>query len=214
MARVLFFLFILFYLSASAQSSHEEARVLLDECRQGIRSLPQLEMHFTWTVWKAEALEASNTSAGVLQLAADRYRWKLQDIEQICDGERVFTILHEDEEVQIHEIDASEGDQGSHPLKILDSYDKGYSFRLGGREDADGGKVQFVVLTPHASEVLRRVSIGIRVSDNRIHSVEQWMRSGARMKMEVDRYDASTPLDTSVLEFSAERFPDYYIPRD
>lgn len=214
MARVLFFLFILFYLSASAQSSHEEARVLLDECRQGIRSLPQLEMHFTWTVWKAEALEASNTSAGVLQLAADRYRWKLQDIEQICDGERVFTILHEDEEVQIHEIDASEGDQGSHPLKILDSYDKGYSFRLGGREDADGGKVQFVVLTPHASEVLRRVSIGIRVSDNRIHSVEQRMRSGARMKMEVDRYDASTPLDTSVLEFSAERFPDYYIPRD
>ena len=206
MARVLFFLFTLFYLSASAQSSHEEARVLLDECRQGIRSLPQLEMHFTWTVWKAEALEASNTSAGVLQLAADRYRWKLQDIEQICDGERVFTILHEDEEVQIHEIDASEGDQGSHPLKILDSYDKGYSFRLGGREDADGGKVQFVVLTPHASEVLRRVSIGIRVSDNRIHSVEQRMRSGARMKMEVDRYDASTPLDTSVLEFSAERF--------
>ncbi|CAI8279326.1 MAG: Uncharacterised protein [Flavobacteriia bacterium] len=214
MARVLFFLFTLFYLSASSQSSHEEARALLDECRQGIRSLPQLEMHFTWTVWKAKALEASNTSEGVLQLAADRYRWKLQDIEQICDGERVFTILHEDEEVQIHEIDASEGDQGSHPLKILDSYDKGYSFRLGGREDADGGKVQFVVLTPHASEVLRRVSIGIRVSDKRIHSVEQWMRSGARMKMEVDRYDASTPLDTSVLEFSTEHFPDYYIPRD
>ena len=214
MARVLFFLSTLFYLSAFAQSSHEQARALLDECRQGIRSLPQLEMHFTWSVWKAEALEASNTSEGVLQMAADRYRWKLQDIEQICDGKRVFTILHEDEEVQIHEIDASNGDKGSHPLKILDSYDKGYSFRLGGREDADGGKVQFVVLTPHASEVLRRVVIGIRLPDKQLHSVEQWMRSGERMKTEVDRYDASTPLDASVLEFSAERFPDYYIPRD
>ena len=81
---------------------------------------------------------------GVLQLASDRYRWKLQDIEQICDGERVFTILHEDEEVQIHQIDASSGDEGSHPLKILDSYDKGYSFRFGERQDADGEKLQFV----------------------------------------------------------------------
>ena len=214
MVRVLFFLSTLFYFTASAQSSHEEARTLLDECRQGIRSHPQLEMQFIWTVWKAEALEASNTYEGVLQLAADRYRWKLQDIEQICDGEHVFTILHEDEEVQIHEIDASNGDEGSHPLKILDSYDKGYSFRLGGRENADGGKVQFVVLTPHTSEVIRRVIVGIRLPEKRLHSVEQWMRSGERMKMEVTRYDASTPLDASTLEFSAERFPDYYIPRD
>ncbi|NBR82815.1 MAG: hypothetical protein EBT52_03720, partial [Flavobacteriia bacterium] len=98
--------------------------------------------------------------------------------------------------------------------KILDSYDKGYSFRLGGRENADGGKVQFVVLTPHTSEVIRRVIVGIRLPDKRLHSVEQWMRSGERMKMEVARYDASTPLDASTLEFSAERFPDYYIPRD
>ena len=214
MVRVLFFLFSFFSLSASAQSSHQEARALLDECRQGIRSLPQLQMHFTWSVRKAESLEASSTSKGVLQLASDRYRWKLQDIEQICDGERVFTILHEDEEVQIHQIDTSSGDEGSHPLKILDSYDKGYSFRLGGRQDADGEKLQFVVLTPHASEVIRSVSIGIRLPDKQLHSVEQWMRSGERIKMEVDRYDADSPLDASTLEFSPERFPDYYIPRD
>ena len=82
-----------------------------------------------------------------------------------------------------------------------------------GREDADGGKA-VRCLTPHASEVLKRVVIGIHLPDKQLHSVEQWMRSGERMKTEVDRYDASTPLDASVLEFSAERFPDYYIPRD
>lgn len=197
-----------------AQSSHEAAKKLLDEANAAFKKQNTVDIQFTYTFSNEKVTPpVKQSEKGEVQVKGDAYRLVLMGNEQISDGKMVYTILHEDEEVQKSSAQSDNPDEEAfHPLQILDSYKEGYSFKLGGKETVGGKTVQYIILVPNASELLERVVVGIYKSSKQLYSYEQLASDGTVTRFVVDSYKANSDLPSGTFTFDPSKYPDYYIP--
>jgi outer membrane lipoprotein-sorting protein len=213
--RKLLAILLAFAQVAHAQSSHEAAKKWLEEASQTLKEQRTVDIGFTYTFSNERVNPpVKRSEKGELQLKGDAYRLVLMGSEQICDGKMVYTILHEDEEVQKAPAQSDNPEEESfHPMQVLELYKKNFSYKLGGKETVKGQEVQYIVLMPNASEQLQRVVVGIYTKSKQLYSYEQQGTDGTVTRFVVDTYSANTSLPAHYFQFDPKRFPGYYIPR-
>ena len=207
--------FILQGMLAYAQSSHEAAKEMLREASERLKQHTSIDIRFTYT-FENNRVDPPVVRAekGEVQVKGEAYHLVLMGTEQICDGEMVYTILHEDEEVQKAPAkNEGEDEAAFHPLQILDLYKKNFSYKLGGEEKVGGKTVQYIILVPQASELLQRIVVGLYKEDKRLYSYKQLGVDGTETTFVVDSYTVDKPLPATYFTFDPKRYPDYYIPR-
>ena len=72
-------------------------------------------------------------------------------VQRLFDGETLYTISPEDEEVTISK-DNSEDDNTISPSALLTFYESGYNYKLDISQLKFGRKIQYIKLTPIDSE--------------------------------------------------------------
>lgn len=206
---------MLFGLISSAQSSHEDAKKWLKEASDKLKEQKTVDIQFTYTFSNEKVNPPiERVETGEVQLKGEAYRLVLMGSEQICDGKTVFTILHEDEEVQKAPAKSDDPEEEAfHPLQVLDMYKKGFSYKLGGKEKVNGKMIQYIVLVPTASEQLRSITVGIATDSKELQFYEQRALDGTVTRFEVNSYKTNTVLPNHYFNFDPSRYPDYYIPR-
>src|SRR5699024_8240388 len=80
---------------------------------------------------------------GNVSLSGDKYVLEMLGIKRIFDGEKIYTIVPEDEEVTISKFDPN-ADEEITPSKMLSFYENGYSSKMDIIQDVKGRKKQYI----------------------------------------------------------------------
>lgn len=198
-------------LPGRAQSNHQEAKKWLTQARQELQSHPQLFLSFDYHFENTRVdPPVTQEEKGSIALQGDNYHLSIMNMQQIRNGDKLYTILPEDEEVQITDYDAEE-DQGLTPSSILQSFDKGYSYKLGGTETHNGRKLQYVILKPNASEEIDRIIVGIDTQSKQLVVLKQWGTNGTVTTFTITGYEPQKELPEGHFSFDRSDYPGYYI---
>lgn len=195
-----------------AQTSAAAAKELLGKASQKLESFEQLYISFTYNfVNNRIDPPVTQEEKGTIAIKGDDYHLNFLGTEQIRKGNKVYTILEADEEVQVTAYDPNEEEQGITPTALLSAYDNGYSYKLGGTEKIDGKKIQYVVLKPNASEEIDKIMIGIEEGSNKLYSLKQWGTNGTEVTFTINTFEPNKKLPANYFNFDRKDYPDYYI---
>ncbi len=206
-------LFILGILSLPLHSqTHVEAKNLLQEASKTMKSFPALEIDFEYNFENTRVdPPIVQKQSGTIAIKGDDYRLKVGGLEQLRVGNKLYNILHDDEEVQVSTYDEEEEDQGLTPSKLLNLFEKGYSYKLGGKESIDSKVIQYIILKPIASEEIDKIQIGILKGSNEVYSMKQWGTNGTVTTLKVKALRKAAKWPANYFSFNRSQYADYYI---
>ena len=196
---------------AFAQTTTQEAKALLNKASEKMRSFDNLYLTFTY-FFENSRVEPPVTQQekGQIAIKGDTYRLKFMGTEQIRNANKLYTILEMDEEVQVTQYEEGE-ETGLTPTRLLNLYQKGYSYKLGGTEKKDGKVIQYVILKPNASEEVDKIMVGIEKDTHYIHSLKQWGTNGTVTTFQITSFEPNKKLAPGYFTFKKENYPGYYI---
>ncbi len=206
-------LFLLFGILAfqSNGQSHSEAKALLQKASETMKSFPALEIDFEYNFENNRVdPPVLQSQTGTIAIKKDDYRLKVGGMEQLRIGSKLYNILHDDEEVQISTYD-EEDDQGLTPSKLLGLFQKGYSYKLGGKEKVNGQEVQYIILKPNASEEIDKIQIGVFSKSKEVYSMKQWGTNGTVTTLKVKDLRKNAQWPANYFRFDKANYTDYYI---
>lgn len=203
--------FALLFFSASliAQPTNKQAKQLLADASAKLKSYDNIYLGFDYT-FKNEKAGVSQNEKGTIAIKGDDYHFNFMGIEQIRSGSRLYTILRADEEVQITNFEEGE-DQGLTPSSILNLYQKGYSYKLGGTTTKDGKTVQKVILKPNVSEEIKEIEVGVEKESKKIAYIRQTGTNGTVTTFAITTFEPNKSLPANHFSFNKKDYPGYYI---
>src|SRR5690554_2085301 len=102
------------------------AKALLDKVSNTYREYKVLQADFTLAATQPQQAEANYSESGtiLMETAAGKYRITMNNQELISDGQSLWTVLKDAQEVQVTEVDNSSSSIS--PVTIFSFYTEGY----------------------------------------------------------------------------------------
>ena len=201
---------ILFGFSIQAQNS-QKAKALLDEVYNKVISYDNITIDFKSTLENTDANTKSETR-GDATLEGDKYRVNIFGSTQIFDGNKVYTIVPDNEEVTID--DQSDEEDTITPSKMLTFYRQGHNYDWDIQQNVQGRKIQYVKLTPiDSNSEIKSILLGIDVETKHIHKLIETGNNGTKTTITVNSFKTDQPLSKSLFTFDEAKYKDegYYI---
>ena len=109
-------------------SNDPAAKILLDEVSAATDAHEAIHISFEYNLNnKSENIHENTT--GELTLKKNQYTLSFMGVNQVSDGENVWTIIEEDEEIQISEIDLDDENTLT-PSNLLKMYEEGFIYQM------------------------------------------------------------------------------------
>jgi len=201
---------LLLGLSLQAQSS-QKAKALLDEVYNQVVSYNNITIDFKYTLENTEANTKSETR-GDATLQGDKYRVNLFGSTQLYDGNKVYTIVPDNEEVTID--DKSNDEETITPSKMLTFYREGHNYAWDILQNVQGRKVQYIKLTPiDSNSDIKSILLGIDAETKHIHKLIETGGNGTKTTITVNSFKTDQALSKSLFTFDEAKYENegYYI---
>ena len=195
----------------SAQND-KRAKELLNEVSQKVEGYDNILIDFKYALENTTE-NVKQETRGDVSLQDDKYVLNIMGTTQMFDGEKIYTIIPEDEEINISTY-REEDDQSITPSKMLTFYNDGYSYAWDISQDIQGRRIQYIKLTPKDSDAdIKNILLGIDKQTKNIYNLIQTQENGTKITITVKSFKTNQPLPESLFEFKEERYEDYYINR-
>lgn len=195
---------------AQAQS----AKTLLNEVSSKVKGYNNIVIDFKWNL--------NNTKEGVNQdtrgnvsIEGNNYLLNMTGITRMFDGQYVYTINPEDEEVTISDS-SSEEDNAITPSKLLTFYENGYTYKMDIAQTVKGRKIQYVKLVPIDSKAeIKDILLGIDMQSKHVYRLIQTDGNGTKYTLTVNSFKTNQPLSKTLFTFDEAKYKEdgYYIDR-
>ncbi len=197
--------------SSSAQNA-QKAKELLEEVAAKVKSYDNMVIKFNYTL-EDDARNIRQKTKGTVQSKGDKYKIELLGTTRIFDGNKLYEIIPEDEEINISRYDP-DGDNEFSPSKMFYFYQDGYSFEWDIEQNNEGRKIQYIKLKPddHTSGV-QEILLGIDTQTKHIYKIIQIMDDQNKMVVDVTSFKVNQPLSKNLFKFNEEKYQGYYINR-
>lgn len=209
MKNLLFlFLSTIFTLTANAQDA--KAKILLDEVSLKAKSYNNIGIDFKYILENTEENIKQETRGDVI-MEGEKYRLNILGITRIFDGQNLYSISPEDEEVTISKA-SSEDENTITPSKMLSFYKDGFTYKMDIEQNVQGRKIQFVKLTPiDSSSEIKYVLLGIDIKTKHIYRLIEIGKNSTKTTLTVNSFKTNKTLSKSLFTFDKEKYKDYYI---
>lgn len=200
-----------------AQGSSQErksgnAKILLEEVSEKVKSYENIVIQFEYIVME-QSTGMEQKTRGDVSLKGEKYRLNLMGITRIFDGEKIYTIIPEDEEVNISTY-IEDDDEGMSPSDILTFYQEGYNFQWDITQNVHGRKIQYVKLTPTGSKnEVDWILMGIDNRTKHIYKLINKLQDGRQITIKINSFKTNQPLSETLFAFDEKKYEDYYINR-
>jgi len=203
-------LFILFSLNLVHSQNDIRAEKLLNSVSEKIDSSETFKINFTYTL--ENLIENINQdSDGNIVIKDDNYLLEFMGIKQLCDSKKVYSIVPENEEIIISNIDEDESETIK-PSKLLKFYREGYLILWDKKELILEKEIQFVKLIPiNSNSDIDYLQLGIDISNNDIVKLIEIGKNKTKTILTVNQLQYDIEIDLNFFVFSEEDYPDYYI---
>lgn len=164
---------------ANAQNS-DKAKALLDEVYNKVQGYDNIFVDFKFDLKNAEA-GINQETRGDVTLAGNKYMFNYLGSQQIFDGNKVYTIVPENEEVTIE--DKSDDENAMTPSKMLTFYKEGHNYAWDILQNIQGRKIQYVKLTPIDSDTeIKSRLLGIDMGTKHIYKLIETGKTVPRLR--------------------------------
>ena len=207
----IFIIAVISVFSVNAQSS-DKAQKLLNEVSAKVKSYDNMVIDFKYAL-ENTAEEVSQETRGDVSINGDNYLLNLMGTTQLFDGEKIYTIIPEDQEINISDYEP-EDDNNITPSKMFTFYEDGYTYKWDITQDIKGRKIQYIKLTPIDSNAeVKNILLGIDSETKHIYNLIQTQENGTKITITVKSFKTNQPLAKNLFSFSENRYKDYYINR-
>ena len=135
---------------AISQNS-EEAEKLLNKVSENIKNYSNIYINYTYTLFNSEE-DINQTNKGSFVTEDDKWKFVMLDVTRIFDGDKLYTISPDDEEVTISTQNPDD-ESTITPNKMLYFYEEGYNFEMDIVQYVGRKKIQYVKLIPMDSDI-------------------------------------------------------------
>ena len=203
------FLIFCFTLQLNAQDT-EAAKKLLDQVSDNIASFKTMKFDFDYVLENRQENIKQETEGSVI-VSGDRYKLLFLGAEQLFDGQKTYTIVPENEEITIEDLNETE-DIGINPSKLLYFYKEGYAFQWDIKQNVMGRNIQFIRLIPtEENKDVNYLLLGIDTIKKTIYRLIEIGANETRTTLTISNFAADVELADNFFTFDPSLYPDYYI---
>ncbi len=200
---------ILTLIIPSLISAQQEAaaKKLLDEVSANIQKNDHIYIKFDYSLVNKEAgVEQKNN--GDLTIQGQKYNVNFFGTTQIFDGDKTYTIIPENEEVNIST--AADNDENTlTPQKFYTFYQKGYTYSMGSKKHLKGKNIQFVKLVPiDSNSDIAEVKIGIDLKNKNIYTIIEKGKNGTLTILTVKKFKTDQKIKDGLFKFDRKKYED------
>lgn len=207
----LFIVAVFSVFTINAQNS-DKAKSLLNEVSAKVKSYDNMVIDFNYNLENL-AEKVSQETRGNVSINGDKYLLNLMGTTQIFDGKKIYTIIPEDQEINISDY-IEEDDNSITPSKMFTFYQEGYNYKWDITQDVKGRKIQYIKLTPIDNKAeVKNILLGIDSQTKHIYNLIQTQDNGTKITITVKSFKTNQPLAKNLFSFSESRYKDYYINR-
>lgn len=185
----------------------EAAKLVLDAASETMSGYSNISMDFDYVLDNA-AEDVKQEMSGDLILEGEKYMVNLFGSTQIFDGVKTYTIIPENEEVNISDADIDE-DNTFTPSKFYSFYKSGYIYQMGDLKQVNGKKIQFVKLTPiDTNSEISEIQVGIDKKTNHIYQIIEIGTNQTRTVLTANNIKTNQSLDGAIFSFDEKKYED------
>jgi len=185
--------------------NEETAKSILDKASVTMSAYSNLSMDFDY-VLDNKAEDVKQEMSGDVILEGEKYVVNLFGSTQIFDGSKTYTIVPENEEVNISDSDLDEENTFT-PSKFYSFYKSGYTYSMGELKQIDGKKIQFVKLTPiDTNSEISNIMVGIDTKTNHIYQVIEIGVNKTRTILTAKNIKTNQQINGSVFAFDQKKY--------
>ncbi|QXP58441.1 LolA family protein [Olleya sp. HaHaR_3_96] len=204
-------LLVLFLLATSTLfAQNNDAKKLLDEVSVKAKSYDNISIDFKYVLENTEENIKQETKGDVV-MQGEKYRLNILGITRIFDGQSIFSISPEDEEITVSK--GSDQDESTiTPSKMLSFYQDGFTYNMDIIQDVSGRKIQFVKLIPiDSNSEIKNVLLGVDTKTKHIYRLIEVGKNGTKTTLTVNSFKTNETLSKSLFTFDESKYKDYYI---
>lgn len=205
MKRIVIALVVLMSTSVAFAQGSAKAQKLLDEVSAKIGTYKNIYVEFKNVLDnKAEGVHQETRGTGTMK--GDLYNVSFLGTTRIYDGKKVYTIIPEDEEVNISDADAEDEDTLT-PSKFFSFYKKGFTYAWSELKNENGRKIQYVKLFPIDSNTsMKHVLLGIDVNTKHIYNLIETGKNATVTTLTVTKFKSNQQLSSNLFSFDEAKY--------
>ena len=212
MKKIILLIFGFYAFGFSQENS--DAELLLNKVSENIKSYENIYINYAYTLQNLEE-DINQTNNGSFVTENDSWRFEMLGVTRIFDGEKLYSISPDDEEVTISSQDP-EDETTITPNQMLYFYEDGYYFEMDESRLIGNGqfrkKIQYVKLIPKDSEAeIKYILLGIDTEFNQIYEVVETGKNETVTTISIVDFEFNLPLDANLFVFDEDRYKDYYM---
>jgi outer membrane lipoprotein-sorting protein len=197
-------------IAISGYSQDKKAKTLLDQVTAKIKSFDNIVIDFKYSLNNLKE-NINQESKGNVTLQGNKYILNFMGATKIFDGRKTYTIVPEDEEVTISNVNEND-EKAVTPNKMLTFFNSGYKYTWDIQQNINGRKIQLVKLVPNNTKDQRKeILLGIDTQTKTIYNLIEIGKNGTRTTLTVTSFKTNQPLSKNQFTFVANKYPKYYI---
>ena len=206
---LLFIVAIISNTIAISQNS-TEAEKLLNKVSENIKSYDNIYINYTYTLFNSEE-DINQTNKGSFVTEDDKWKFVMLDVTRIFDGDKLYTISPDDEEVTISTQNPDD-ESTITPNKMLYFYEEGYNFEMDIVQYVGRKKIQYIKLIPMDSDAeIKYILLGVDIEFSQIYKVIETGVNDTQTTIAIVDFEVNLPLEESLFVFDKEKYKDYYM---
>ena len=201
-------------LSLTVMNAQDKANALLDEVYNQVQQYDNIQVDFKYALTNAEA-GINQETRGDVTMSGDKYLFNYLGAQQLFDGQKIYTVVPENEEVTIE--DKTDDEDTVTPSRMFTFYRKGHQASWDIMQSVKGRKIQYVKLVPiDSNSQVEDILLGIDAETKHIYKLIETGKNGTRTTITVNSFKTNQPLSKSLFTFDEKKYEDegYYIIRN
>ena len=210
--KKLVLVFVVFFAAnfAVAQNS-DKAKALLDDVYNKVQGYENIFVDFNYVLHNAEA-DINSETRGDVTLQKDKYLFNYLGTQVLHDGNKVYTIVPENEEVTVE--DKTEDENALAPSKMLTFYKEGHTYAWDILQNVQGRKIQYVKLVPiDTNAEIKSILMGVDAETKHIYNLIYTGKNSTTTTITVNSFKTNQPLSKTLFTFDENKYKSdgYYI---
>lgn len=187
--------------------SDEKAAAILSAVSKTNGDYKDIHVDFSYTLQNQKA-NINDTRDGELILAGTKFHLQLMGQDIYSDGDIVWYVMKEDQEVHIKSIEEFREETELDPANFFSQYDKGFKSKFHGDETKDGKSLNVVDLFPEdpGQKPYSRIRMGVDKNNNHIVYSKTFGKDGTDYLLEVKSMEANQGISADQFVFSQSKY--------
>lgn len=192
---------------ANAQKIDATSKKILDAVTQSYNK--ESNSYFEFVFGSGTNGKVSKKENGNFLSEGDKYILNIMGTKQIFDGNKIYNINEEDQEVTIAK--PNKNDVVFSPLTYLKSYRKDFNVTHHGKKMILGKNTHLIKLTPIKPNGISYVYLYVDAENNEVMKLEQYGTNKDIAVIVMTKHLTNQKMDKGAFEFDKKKYKDYII---